>query len=310
VPLAVLSFPILAQVPKGAADNAALRYWNAFAQMKDQTLSDVQSKQLEKIAAGNAPWDEVAFGKLVDENGAAIETMVRGTALPYCAWGLDADLAEAAPTPQVGRGLALARLNVLSAARLAAKGRSHEAADHLIAGIRFSRDLGTGMPLIGILAGKSALNSDLNVVLSLSRSGQLSSEDRRRIVGVVRGLSSDVFDWSSALQLEAAGLRSVLMRLQASNDPAKLLASWGINGPELKHPRPTQEDIRQVDDILARAAHLFRQPASSTSAEIAQLDSRIANLKSVASGVTPSLQHVNDDRKEVEELRQKVLGAF
>ena len=304
-----LTVPMAAQVPKGAEDNAALRYWNAFAQMKDQTLTDAQSKQLENIAAGNAPWDEAAFGRLLDENAGAIETMLRGTDLPYCAWGVDYELADYAPIPQVGRGRALARLNVLSAIRLATKGRSREAADRLIAGIRFSRDLGAGMSLIGALTGKLALTSDLNVALSLARSGQLSSEDRRKIASAVRDLSPDVFDWSAAYHNEAIALRSALRRLQSSNEPAKMLAAWGMDTPEvLKDPRPTQADIQQVDAIMTEAEKLFRQPASSSSHAIAQLESKIPELKPVARAVIPSFERMNNRRKEVEDLRQKVLS--
>src|SRR3954451_13217267 len=95
---------LLAQTPKGAEENAALRYWNALAQMSDQTITETQSKQLEAIANGSAAWDEDAFGKLVTENRGAVETMVRGTALLYCAWGVDYALAESAPIPQIDRG--------------------------------------------------------------------------------------------------------------------------------------------------------------------------------------------------------------
>ena len=101
---------ITAQVPPRAENNAALRYWNAFAQMSDATITDAQSRQLEAIANGTSAWDESAFGKLLDDNAQAVETMLRGTSFPYCAWGLDYQLGAATPIPQIPRGRALARL--------------------------------------------------------------------------------------------------------------------------------------------------------------------------------------------------------
>src|SRR4051794_12440905 len=85
----LIASPIVAQVPAGAENNAALRYWNAFVQMSDATVTEAQSRQLEAIANGTSAWDESAFGRLLDDNAQAVETMVRGTSFPYCAWGLD-----------------------------------------------------------------------------------------------------------------------------------------------------------------------------------------------------------------------------
>ncbi len=307
----IVTSSMVAQAPKGADDNAALRYWNAFAQLSDEALTDAQSKELESIANGNAPWNESAFGKLLNKNQDAVETMLRGTALPYCVWGVDYDLAEAAPIPQVGRGRALARLNVLTAERLAAQGKSREATDHLLAGVKFSRDLSSGMPLIGVLVGKSALTSDINVALSLARSGQLGHEDKERFVSAVGALPPDVFDWSKALHLEAAALHSALSRLRSSNDPSKLLESWGLHDEAaLKDPRPTESDIQQVDAIFAEAERVFRQPASLADAAVAKLETRIASLKPATRSLIPSLRRTNDRRKEVVDVRRKVLNGF
>ena len=88
----LFALPTTAEVPSGAENNAALRYWNAFAQMSDATITEAQSRQLEAIANGTSAWDESAFGKLLDDNAQAVETMVRGTSFPYCAWGLDLQL--------------------------------------------------------------------------------------------------------------------------------------------------------------------------------------------------------------------------
>ena len=152
-----------------------------------QLSPKAQSHQLEAIANGTSPWDESAFGKLVSDNAEAVETMVRGTSLPYCAWGLDFQLGAATPIPQIPRGRALARLNVLTAQRLAAQGNSRAATLHLLAGIRFAQDLSQDMSLIGVLTGKLALASDLNAAAALAQSNQLSKSDREKLA--LRGSS-------------------------------------------------------------------------------------------------------------------------
>jgi hypothetical protein len=306
----MITTSLIAQVPRGAESNAALRYWNAFAQMGNLAITDAQARRLEAMADGSSPWDESMFGKLLDENSGAVETMVRGTALPYCAWGVDYALADAAPVPQVGRGRALARLNALTAARLAAQGKSRDAADHLIAGIRFAKDLSAGMPLIGVLVGKSALTSDFHVAMSLATSGQLSPGDRARFVAAVRALSPDVFDWNHAVRVEAAATHNALSRLHYSDDPAKILTDWGMHEAATKDPRPSEADIHQADEILSDAEKVFAQSPSASAVPIAQLEARIANLNPAAKAIIPSLKRTNDRRKEVEELRQKVLSTL
>ncbi|MGE0406528.1 MAG: hypothetical protein AB7O65_09520 [Candidatus Korobacteraceae bacterium] len=304
----LFALSLAAQVPKGASENAALRYWNAFAQMSDQKLTDSQIKHLEDIANGTAPWDESAFGSLLDENRDAVVTMVRGTALPYCDWGVDYQLADTAPIPQVGRGRALARLNALTARRLAAQGKSREATDYLIAGIRFARDLSTGMSLIGVLVGKFALTNDLNTAMELERSGQLSSEDKMRLAATLRALPAGVFNWGHAIGLEADVIDSVLRRLQKSDNPSKLLETWGMQ-EAAKDSRLTDADIRQVRELMIQAEKLFSQTIM-TSEEIHQLQQRVAKLRPVARAPIPSFQRTYERRKEQEDLRQKAIGVL
>src|SRR5882762_9972186 len=64
------------------ADNAALRYWMAFALMNDAPISKESTARLDAILAGTSPWDEQQFGPLLDHNKEALDTMIRGTRLP------------------------------------------------------------------------------------------------------------------------------------------------------------------------------------------------------------------------------------
>jgi len=70
-----------AQEVHSAADNAALRYWMAFAQMKDYPISREEAAKLDAVLAGG-PWDEQQFGALIEQNKEALDTMIRGTRLP------------------------------------------------------------------------------------------------------------------------------------------------------------------------------------------------------------------------------------
>lgn len=308
--LLLLSSTLFAQVPKGAEQNAALRYWNAFALMTDAKLSDAQGKQLDAIATGDAAWDEPAFGKFMDENAGAVRTMVRGTELPYCEWGVDYELAAKAPIAQVGRGRALARLNILTAKRLAAQGKGREATDHLIAGLRFGRDLSAGMPLIGVLVGASALTDDYNAALVLNQSGQLAAADKARLSAAVRALPEDSLDWSGAMRTEGAGIHRDLVNLQRSSDPVKMLRDWQMDQAALAYAHPSDNDIRDVDSIFNEAASLLKQPTSKNQAAVAALQERITKLKSIGAYLIPSISRDNERRKALVDLRQKVLASL
>lgn len=303
--------PIMAQVPPGAENNAALRYWNAFAQMSDATITDAQSRQLEAIANGTSAWDDSAFGKLLDDNAQAVETMVRGTSFPYCAWGLDFQLGAATPIPQIPRGRALARLNVLTAQRLAAQGNSSAATLHLLAGIRFARDLSQDMSLIGALTGKLALASDLNVAAALARSNKLTASDREKLVQAVRALPPDVFDWSQSIRNESAAIRDALVQLRQASDPAAYLTRWGVDyGNWNGNLRPSAEEIRQYDSVMSDAARAFRLPPAQTEQQLASVATKINSMGPAFRAFTPSLSRANTSRKEVEELRQKFLQSM
>ena len=82
-------------VPLG--ENAALRYWSAFAEMQDSVITDQQAKELNAILDGTAPYDDLKYQDLAAKNKSAVETMARGTAIPNCDWGIDYALGPDAP---------------------------------------------------------------------------------------------------------------------------------------------------------------------------------------------------------------------
>src|SRR2546421_6647904 len=69
------------------SENAALRYWSAFAQMQDSAITDQQVKELNLILEGTAPYDDLKYKEFVEKNKLALQTMARGTSILNCDWG-------------------------------------------------------------------------------------------------------------------------------------------------------------------------------------------------------------------------------
>jgi hypothetical protein len=69
--------------------NAALRYWLAFAELKDPPADKETQELLQKTVLGNASWDEQKLGPILDANGAALGIFDRASKLPDCEWGLE-----------------------------------------------------------------------------------------------------------------------------------------------------------------------------------------------------------------------------
>ena len=56
-------------------NNAALRYWMAFAEMQDPPADQTTQALLEKTAVGQVSWDEARLGPILDSNSDALQTM-------------------------------------------------------------------------------------------------------------------------------------------------------------------------------------------------------------------------------------------
>ena len=97
--------------------NAALRYWMAFAEMKDPPADRSLQDLLERTSVGQAAWDEAKLGPILDSNGEALQTMQRATKLPECDWGIEYGRGTRAPITYLARARVMARLNTLQALR-------------------------------------------------------------------------------------------------------------------------------------------------------------------------------------------------
>ena len=190
-----------AQKSEKPGENAALRYWSAFAQMQDVGLTDAQAKELYRVVDGTSPFVESAYRNLIERNRPALETMASGTAMPYCDWGIDYRLGPDAPLDHVGKAVQLGRLNVLYALQLEMNNRA-AAVKTLAAGVRFSHDVANGGTLFSALVAKNLLSAHLRVTEFMLRTKDLSAAERKSLKTALDGVGPDGLDWQAAVERE------------------------------------------------------------------------------------------------------------
>lgn len=199
------------------ANNAALRYYAAFAELQDFPVTNEQAQQLNGTVEGSIPYDDSKLHDLVQKNRSALELMTRGASLSSCDWGLDYDLGENTPVDYARNALALGRLNVLYVAHLQAVHDSAGAVSELVAGLRFSHDVANGGSLFATVVAKDLLAQHLRMVRAVIGT-PLSDSQKNELERAVAALGADGLDWESALRKEM----DVLQEHFASNASASL----------------------------------------------------------------------------------------
>jgi hypothetical protein len=203
-----IAVPGLAQQRSRLGDNAALRYWAAFAQMQDSTITNEQAKELNLILEGTAPYSDLKYRDLIEKNRPALETMIRGSSIPACDWGIDYGLGPSTPVDYVRRALELGRLNVLYSFHLLIGHDKDGAVQALAAGIRFSRDVANGGTLFATLAAKSLLVEHLRSMSFALHMDELSPAQKSILQKSVAQLGTGSLDWEGAVKRELAVLRA------------------------------------------------------------------------------------------------------
>jgi hypothetical protein len=287
--------------------NAALRYWMAFAEMQDTTADKATQELLEKTAGAEAPWDEARLGTILDANEDAIRMMQRATKLPECDWGLEYNRGPQASIAYAPRARALARLNTLEGMRQLAKGDSQAAVNTWLAGIRFSEDLARGGTLIFALMAKSVLLPDLRLLEQAARNGRLSEAEKKDVLGRVRAMREDAFDWASAWGMETATLEQMLQELRKASDPnAYYEALMSKPAPKEGLP-PTTEDMQRFRGYMTAIESALREPPSKATGVLNGLGEKWSSLSEVEQRVTPDAQKVNAARVEIATARANML---
>lgn len=282
--LALLASPAASQsAEKGEkpGENAALRYWSAFAQMQDVGLTDAQAKELNRIVDGTAPFVESAYRDLIERNRPALETMASGTELPYCDWGIDYRLGPAAPLDHIGKALQLGRLNVLYALQLEMNDRA-AAVKTLAAGIRFSHDVANGGTLLSAVAAKSLLAAHLRVMASMLQKKDLTASEQATLRNALARIGPDGLDWQAAVKRELAILRG---------------------------PLSTPEGVKKLDPqalaALGRITHLYVSALSDPSV-LPELQKTIADAPLPLPHPIPNPKRVVEEKQSLTKELQKV----
>ncbi len=300
------------QVP-APPKNAALLYWQAFAEMEDYPTDQATSQLMEQIIAGNAVWDENKLGHFLDSNKDALQTMQRGSKLATCDWGLEysVGLSDQFPVPfWRNSARALARLNTLQGIRLLAKGDTEAAISTWLAGIQFSQHLAVGGTLIFKYVGLSALESNLNAVTKAEESGHLTAAQKSQIALTLGTLPSAGFDWSGALGLEEVLLETGVEQMRQCSDMAKCYQEiMGETMPE-HFTLPDSRDIAACRKLYGEAENDLRLPPDQAEGKLRQLQDRVKQLHPFFQRATPSFLRINETRTKAQaELRraQKAL---
>jgi hypothetical protein len=287
--------------------NAALRYWLAFADLQDPSADKPTQELLEKVAAGEAGWDEARLGSILDQNEAAILAMQRATRLPDCDWGLEYSAGVGASIAYSPRARVLARLNTAYGMRVASKGDLGRAVDTWLAGIHFSRDLSKGGPVIFSLIARSTLLPNLRALTGAARSGSLSSAQQKQIAAAVGALPETAFDWGQAMRLEEAGLYSFLDQTAAAPNPSGYYASvMGSPAPK-DFSLPSGADRAAYHKVMLSAEAELRRSPDAAAAKLAALEDEIAQMSWLIRQASPSLTRTNQARIEIASARKELL---
>ena len=290
--------------------NAALRYWLAFADLQDPPTDKVTQDLLEKVAAGDAAWDEAKLGAILDQNEAAILTMQRATKLLDCDWGLDYSAGPRASIAYAPRARVLARLNTLYGIRLVAKGQTQRSVDTWLAGIRFSQDLSKGGGLIFALIAKSSLLSNLHALTRAVESGALNSAQRKEVESTIRSLPETAFDWSEAMRLEEAGLYSFIDQMAQAPNPSEYYASVMGSAAPKDLAVPSASDRAAYHRVSLSAQAELRQSPDAAAPKLTALQSQIAQLPWFFQQTSPSLTRTNQSRAEIASARNELVRAL
>jgi hypothetical protein len=215
-----------AQQKVNLGDNAALRYWSAFAQMQDSAVSDKDANELKLIVEGTAPYEDLKYRELIEKNRSALKTLARGTTLKMCDWGLDYQLGPETPVDYVRKSLALGRLNVLYALHLLIAGDKEGAVQTLAAGLRFSHDVASNGTLFATMASKSLLAGHLSIITFIAHTQSLSGAQRVLLHDAVGQFGRDGLDWRGAMKRELALLPPAGADPQSSSAMARITPAY------------------------------------------------------------------------------------
>jgi hypothetical protein len=129
------------------AANAAIQYWQAFAQL--QSLDQDQQKLLEQW--NTVPLDDPAVAKVLAAGQSSLLYLHRGAKLPQCDWGLDYGDGVSLLLPHLAKARDLARLAALHGRQEFERKNGPAARDDATAIMTLARHVGRDPIMIAIL---------------------------------------------------------------------------------------------------------------------------------------------------------------
>jgi hypothetical protein len=290
--------------------NAALRYWQAFAELKDPPASAETKVAMAKILNLGAGWDEAALGGIVAENETALGIMHRATKLPECDWGLEYSQGPKASAAFFPRAHVLAQLNTLGGIREFHQGRMQDAVDTWVAGIRFGQDVANGGSLVFALTAKGILLQEMKIMIAQAKQGRFSAAQKKQLVAAVSALPEDGFDWGLAWEMDEAGSDVFFAELQHSQKPASFFESlMGEVAPKDCMP-PKAEEMKLYREYMGDVANALRSPPPAAKQRLIDMGGKAEAICETLRKTIPNADRVNDARVEMIATRKELLNLL
>lgn len=290
--------------------NAALRYWAAFAEMKDRPIDDASSKLMEDVLNGNAGWDEHRLGPIVDENAYAVEAMQRATTLPECNWGLDYSLGAAMPLAHLPKARVLARLNALYGARQMARGDAEGAVKTWLAGLRFAQDVSKDVGLIAALSAQPAFMANLRLLTTAVKSGAVNTQLENKVRTEIHRLPPDGLPWAQSIKFEAWADAESLKYLGKAPDFAAVYKDWFRSDPPQSAKPPSASEIAAFRELMNQMVAAFQLPPAQTRVRLATITARLKAMNPAVQATFPNYQRLNDNREKMVSQKEDLLKAL
>jgi hypothetical protein len=298
-----------AQPAAPTSTNAALRYWMAFALMRDPPADKATADLLEHVADGSAGWDEAKLGPIVEDNRQALAIMQRASRLTFCDWGLEYELGSRTPIAHLAKGRTLGRLSVVAGRRLQAQGQASQAVDMWLAGVRFSRHMAEGGSLISALSGERVMELSLRAIHRGGVITALDASTKKQLEQFLRSLPEDGLDWSAAMRRDADSFEVTLQQLLKSPDPKAALARFGGAPVPADFKVPNASEVAAYHAYTDRVVAALALPLNQRRSKLKEIEAGRPALHVLFRNYTPVTMPMDGRWIEIAGRRQSLLEA-
>lgn len=217
-------------------ENAALGYWSASVEVQELDSYGEEWNQAYQAALADGPWDEAVLAPYMDANAEAIREAQRASRMSACTFGLRLDDGFRMRIPHLAKMRLLGKLNLLHGRRLDAQGKTSEAIESWLCGIRMGAHLGQDGTFMGALVAKALISMHIAPLLRIVGQGKVEEADLARIEAAARALGPYGLDWAHAFEVEEAILPFSYRLLLSDPDPLRILDGfWHDDGkPSLR----------------------------------------------------------------------------